>query len=142
MKTSRKNRLSILSLFFPSSQVVQLRKRREFRSELKRRDRARFQTEMVEFIALPFPSKLKIWSFQVVVVQRRQINLQKSVIHVLSCCSADYTYCFFDVFVAVAIVVLCKVPKGYQKTQEPFPIVHVPKTTRIHFTFIFFFTRI
>ena len=44
--------------------------------ELKRRDDARVQTEMVEFIALQFPSskkkkKLKIWSFHVVVLQGR-----------------------------------------------------------------------
>ena len=34
---------------------------------------------MVEFIALPFPfpSKLKIWSFLVVVIQRLQRNVQK-----------------------------------------------------------------
>ena len=39
--------------------------------ELKRGDHARVQTEMVEFIAIPFPfsSELKIWSFHVVVVQ-------------------------------------------------------------------------
>ena len=37
--------------------------------EMKKGDRARVQTEMVEFIAVPFPfsSKLKIWSFHVVV---------------------------------------------------------------------------
>ena len=42
-------------------------------------DRARVQTEIVEFIALPFPfsSKLKIWSFHVVVVQGQQRNVQK-----------------------------------------------------------------
>ena len=46
--------------------------------ELKRGDRARVQTEMVEFFAMPTPfsSKLKIWPFQVVFVQRRQRNLQ------------------------------------------------------------------
>ena len=40
---------------------------------------------------LQFPSlkKLKIWSFQVVVVQRRQRNVQKSVMHVQSCCFAN-----------------------------------------------------
>ena len=45
------------------------------------------QTEMAEFIALPFPfsSKLKIWSFHVVVVQGQQRNVQKSVMHVQSC---------------------------------------------------------
>ena len=41
------------------------------------------QTEMAEFIALPFPfsSKIKIWSFHVVVVRGLQINVQKSVTH-------------------------------------------------------------
>ena len=45
--------------------------------ELKRGDRARVQTEMVEFIALSFPfsSKLKIRSFDVVVVQGQQRNV-------------------------------------------------------------------
>ena len=47
-------------------QVVLLLKRSEFRSELKREDRARDQTEMVEFIALAFPSSstLKICHFK------------------------------------------------------------------------------
>ena len=52
--------------------------------ELKRRYRVRVQTEMIEFIALPFPfsSKLKIYSFPVVVVQGRQRNFRESVKHV------------------------------------------------------------
>ena len=62
------------------------RRRREGRYDLTtlRGDRARVQTEMVEFIALPFPSssKLKLWSFHVVVVQGQQRNVQKSVMHV------------------------------------------------------------
>ena len=48
--------------------------------ELKRGGHARVQTEMVEFIALPYPSsnkKLKIWSFHVVVVQGRRRNVEK-----------------------------------------------------------------
>ena len=47
--------------------------------ELKRRDHARVLTEMVEFFALPFPfpSKLKIWSFQVVIMQRLQKKCKK-----------------------------------------------------------------
>ena len=51
--------------------------------ELKRGGRAQVQTETVEFIALPLTSsnKLKIWSFHVVVVQGRQRNAQKSVMH-------------------------------------------------------------
>ena len=59
--------------------------------ELKRGGHARVQTEMVELIALPFPSskKLKIWSFHVVVVQGQQRNVQKSVMHVQSCCFTD-----------------------------------------------------
>ena len=56
--------------------------------ELKRGSRTRVQTEMVEFIALPFLSskKLKICSFHVVVVQGWQRNVPKSVMHVQSCC--------------------------------------------------------
>ena len=51
----------------------------EYGLELKRRDRAQVLKGMVEFIALPFPfpSKLKIWSFHVVVVQERRGNEQK-----------------------------------------------------------------
>ena len=47
--------------------------------ELKRGGSARVQTEIVEFIALPFSSskKLKIWSFHVVVEQRWQRVVQK-----------------------------------------------------------------
>ena len=58
--------------------------------ELKRGDRARILTEMVEFIASPFPfsSKLKIWSFHVVVVQGEERNIQKSVMHEQSRCFA------------------------------------------------------
>ena len=39
--------------------------------EMKRGDSAQVQTEMVEFIGLPFlfSSKLKIWSFHAVVVK-------------------------------------------------------------------------
>ena len=53
--------------------------------ELKRDDDARVQTEIVEFIPMPFPSsrkKGKLWSFHVVVVQGRQRIVQKSVVHV------------------------------------------------------------
>ena len=52
---------------YPSSPCC---KRRGFWLELKRGERAQVRTEMVEFIALPipFPSKLKIWAFHVVVV--------------------------------------------------------------------------
>ena len=52
------------------SQVGLLLKRREFMLELNRGDRTPVQTEIVELIALAFPSskKLKIWSFHVLVV--------------------------------------------------------------------------
>ena len=58
--------------------------------ELKRGGSAEVQTEMLEFIALlfEFSSKLKILSFHVVVVQGRQRNVQKSVMHVQGCCFA------------------------------------------------------
>ena len=78
-------------------QGAQLLKRWEFSLELKRRDRAWVLTEMVEFIVLPFPfpSKLKIWWFHVLVMQGLQRNVQKSVMHVQSCCFPNQTYCFF-----------------------------------------------
>ena len=65
---------------------------------------------MIEFIAFPFPfsSKLKIYSFFVVVVQGRQRNLQQSVKHVQTSSfgrSVDQTYWFFDFLVAVAVAV-------------------------------------
>ena len=60
-KTSLKNQIDSAS--FPTisrlSQVAQFLKRREFMLELKRWGRAQVQTEMVEFIALPFPSSKK-----------------------------------------------------------------------------------
>ena len=59
-------------------QVAQLLKRKEFMLELKKGACARVQAEMVGFIAFRFPSsrKLTIWSFHVVVVQKRQRNVQ------------------------------------------------------------------
>ena len=55
--------------------------------EVKRGECVRLRTRGVEFIALlfSFSSKLKFWSFHVVVLQGRQRNLQKSVMHVQSC---------------------------------------------------------
>ena len=47
-----------------------------------------------------FSSKLKIWSFQVVAK-----IVQKSVMHMQSCCFAHQTYYFFVVLVAVAVIV-------------------------------------
>ena len=47
--------------------------------ELRRRDHAQVLTEIVEFIALPFlfPSKLKIWSFHFLVMQKLQRNVHQ-----------------------------------------------------------------
>ena len=42
--------------------------------------------------------------FPVVIVQSQQRNVQKSVMHVQSCCFAYSTYCFFDVLVVVIVV--------------------------------------
>ena len=52
-----------------------------------------------------FCIKREIRHFHVVVFQLRQRNVQKSVMHVQSCCFANQTYCFFAVLVAVAVVV-------------------------------------
>ena len=88
MKTSLKNRLCVLwnfSALIPSHPFT-------WKLKLKKGDSVRFQRERerVKFIALPFPSssQLKIWSVGVVAVQGRQRNVQKSVMHVHSCCLA------------------------------------------------------
>ena len=46
--------------------------------ELKRRDRAEFRQRLAP-LPFPFSSKLRIWTFRVVVEQGRQRNVQKSV---------------------------------------------------------------
>ena len=46
--------------------------------------------------------KFAIRHFHVIIVQGRQRNVQKSVMHVQSCCFAQQTYCFFEVAVVVA----------------------------------------
>ena len=48
----------------------------------------KFPTSFPGFSPYLFSSKLKIWSFHVVVVQRQQRNVQKSVIHMQSYCFA------------------------------------------------------
>ena len=57
---SLKNKLRILSLFFAIILRVQFLKRGKFWLELKRRDRGLVQTQVVEFIALPFPFPNKL----------------------------------------------------------------------------------
>ena len=55
--------------------------------------------------------KREIKHFHVEVVQKRERNVQKSVMHVRSCCFAYSTYCFFDVLVVVRVIgSLKKVP--------------------------------
>ena len=56
-------------------------------------------------VLFPSSTKREFRHFHVVVGQRRQRNVQKSVMHVQSCCFANQTYCFFAVLVAVRVVV-------------------------------------
>ena len=59
-------------------------------------------------------TKREIRHFQVVVVQRRLRNVQKSVMHVQSCFFANINHCFFAVLVAVAVaVVVAYTPYSY-----------------------------
>ena len=60
-----------------------------------------------ESCCLLFPSSTKreIGHFHVVVVQRRQRNVQKSVMYVQSCCFANKSHRLLVVLVAVAVVV-------------------------------------
>ena len=79
--------------------------------ELKRRDRVRVQTEMIEFIALPFPFSSKLTHL---LISRRSCagtakKFSKSVKHVQTSSFGrfvDQTCRFFsDVLVPVAVVV-------------------------------------
>ena len=67
-------------------QYAQLLKR-EIWFEMRKGDRTCVQTEKVNFINLRFPSssELKIHQFCIIVVQREQRNLQKSMGHEQSC---------------------------------------------------------
>ena len=72
------------------------------------RGRALVQTEMADkFIALQFPfsSKLKIWSFHVVVVQGLQRNVKISVMHVQRVVVLLINLLIFNVLLAVVVVV-------------------------------------
>ena len=61
----------------------------------------------VDFLrtTLKFRKRSKILSSLVYVLHKTSRNVQKSVMHVQSCCFAQQTYCFFDVLIAVAVVV-------------------------------------
>ena len=66
-----------------------------------------------KFRRLLFTSSIirEIRHFHVVVVQWRQRNVQRSVMHVQSCCFAYQTHCFFGFLVAVTVaVVVAKAP--------------------------------
>ena len=63
--------------------------------------------EKESYSVFPFSTKREIRHFHVLraLVQRRLRNVQKSVMHLQSCCFVIKTYCFFAVVVAVAVVV-------------------------------------
>ena len=63
-----------------------------------------WEKEKEKFVFRLFTSSIKreIRHFHAVIVQWRQRNVQKSVLHVQSC-FANQTYCFFDVLAAVVI---------------------------------------
>ena len=77
-KRPRKRRHFKLFRDYPNSPCYL--KEREFWPELKRAEHAQVRTEMVKFIALPFPlpSKFQICSFHAVAVQWRQRNVKKA----------------------------------------------------------------
>ena len=56
-------------------------------------------------LVFPYSTKREIRHFHVLVVQQRQRNVQKSVMHVQSCCFAcPNLYCVIGVLVDVAVV--------------------------------------
>ena len=64
-----------------------------------------FEIELNCCFEFPSSTKREIRHFHVVVVRRRQRNVQKSLMHVQSCCFANLNLLFFAVLVAVAVVV-------------------------------------
>ena len=50
-------------------------------------------------------TKCEIRHFHVVVVHRRQRNVQESMMHVQSCCFVNLNLLFFAVLLAIAIVI-------------------------------------
>ena len=56
-------------------------------------------------LVLPSSTKREIRQFHVVVMQRRQRNVQKSVMHVQSCCFANLNLLRYSVLFDVAVVV-------------------------------------
>ena len=84
---------------------------REFKQQRRRRLRKRHsKSEVAPLLTLSrlfqnVKTKRENRHFHIVVVQWRQRNVQKSVIHVQSCCLLIWTNCFFAVLVDVAVVV-------------------------------------
>ena len=70
------------------------------------RDYTSFERERkIRFRLFTSSIQREIRHFQAVVVQWRQRNLQKSVLHVQSCCFANQSYFFCGVLAAVAVIV-------------------------------------
>ena len=67
----------------------------------------KFPERLVEWIApvVTFYIKREIRKFHVEVMQRRQRNVQKSVMHVQSCCFANLNLVLFAALLDVAVVV-------------------------------------
>ena len=66
-------------------------------------------------------------------VHGRQRNVLKIVLHVENCCFDHETYCFFDVLVAVAVVVANLSIAGADETESP---CRVLKQTNLKFRLV------
>ena len=96
MGTSLRNRLCTFQTFSALYQVKQLPESREVRFKLfffleltSAGTALEFKRKILKFIALPFPFSSRLnWSYHVGGWQR---NVQKSVMHVQSCCFANLT---------------------------------------------------
>ena len=91
-KMRERREVSLLSLIFASS----------WESSASREIQVHKEKENFVIACLRPSLKREIRHFNVVVVQRRQRNLQKSVMHVQSCCFALSSYCFFYFLVAAS----------------------------------------
>ena len=75
-------------------------------------------------LAFKSSTKHEIRHFHVVVVQWLQRNVQKSVIHVQSCCFTNRNPLLFAVLVYVAVVLALALKRGFISMVTPKGLVH------------------
>ena len=103
-RTSLKKWICILSVFiaiFPTILLCQMWANTSGVEFLRNIAKFQERNKISSLLVYILHKTREIVHFQVVVVQIRQRNVQKSVMHVQSCCFSYYTNCCFDILFAV-----------------------------------------